>query len=74
MSIIDHHQNRRKEKCNDDKLLVLMSTHKGRKGEKKRDEDSILNNTVQMDLFIYSMYMRDSSSDAVNEKETETEH
>ncbi len=51
-----------------------MSTHKGRKGEKKRDEDSILNNTVQMDLFIYSMYMRDSSSDAVNEKETETEH
>jgi hypothetical protein len=41
---------------------------------KERKRKSIIDDTVQMDLFICLMHMRDSSTDAVNEKETETEH
>jgi len=80
MPIIDH-KNRKKKTCNDDKLLLLMSTHsynhkkkRKRKRKRKRKEESILNDTVQMDLFICLTYMSDSSTGAVNEKETETEH
>lgn len=74
--------------CNDDKLLVVMSIdnhkqkeeeededeEKKRKSEEQKEEDSFIDDTVQMNFFICLMYMRDSSTDAVNEKETETEH
>jgi len=43
-----------------------MSIHKERK--------SIIDDTVQMDLFICLMCMRDSSTDAVNENETEKQN
>ena len=42
--------------------------------EEERKEDSFIDDTVQMNFFICLMSMRDSSTDAVNEKETETEH
>lgn len=62
--------------CNDDKLLVVMSidNHK-QKGEEEEGkttegrEDSFIDDTVQMNFFICLMHMRDSSTDAVNEKE-----
>ncbi len=56
-----------------------MSTpnHQRKRKERKeqnRTEESIIDNTVQMNLFICLMHMRDSSTDAINEKEMETEH
>jgi len=73
MPIIDHLNNKKQKKlkrkqgtCIYDKLLSLMSIHKERK--------SIIDDTVQMDLFICLMCMRDSSTDAVNENETEKQN
>ncbi len=52
--------------------VIIIRKRKKRKGKKKKN--LIIGDTVQMDLFICLMHMRDSSTDAVNEKETETEH
>ena len=51
-----------------------MSTDRNNHKKKSKREESIIGDTVQMDLFIYFLSMIDSCTDAVNKNETETEH
>ena len=67
---VNHRSSRIEEKCNDDNMLVLQSK------KKKRRKFSLSLNDDTADGFIYlsDVHERDSSTGAVNEKETETEH
>jgi hypothetical protein len=58
-------------------MLLLISTHRNnhkKEEEQEKKEQSIIADITQMDLFICFMYMRDSCTDAGNEKEMETEY
>jgi hypothetical protein len=63
---------------NNDKMLLLIYTHRNnhKKKEKKKRKRTVDHCRYYTDGFIYLfyVYMRDSCGDAVNEKETETEH